>query len=87
MSKQIDAGLRAHLAGETLTLAACWEIERVDGRKFFFTDHDRSLTVNGDTYRPSSGFTRSAVKVTGDLRPRACRWWASSTTPTSRTRT
>ena len=67
MSKQIDPAFRAHLAGETLTLAACWEIERVDGKRFFFTDHDRSLTVNGDSYKPSSGFSRSAVKVTGDL--------------------
>ena len=50
MSKQIDPALRAHLAGETLTLAACWEIERVDGKRFFFTDHDRSLTVNGESH-------------------------------------
>jgi uncharacterized phage protein (TIGR02218 family) len=44
-----------HLAGEVTALATCWSITRRDGEQFFFTDHDRDLVVDGDTYEAASG--------------------------------
>ena len=68
MSKAIDPLLRAHIQGETLTLAVCWHITRAfDGKEFFYTDHDRPLLVDGNTYNTANGFSRSAMKATADL--------------------
>lgn len=33
----------------------CWKLEREDGVNLFFTDHDVSLEIDGDTYVPGSG--------------------------------
>lgn len=59
--KSVSAALAAHLAGPVTTLATCWRITRADGRAFFFTDHDRDLPFEGDLYRASSGYSRTAI--------------------------
>lgn len=59
--QQIDPGLASHLAGEVMTLATCWRITRRDGVSQYFTDHDRDVTVDGDTYMARSGIVPSAV--------------------------
>lgn len=61
MAKSISSALAAHLAGEVTTLATCWRVTRKDGRQFFFTDHDRDVAFDGDTYLASSGYSRSAI--------------------------
>lgn len=61
MAKSISSALTTHLAGEVTTLATCWRVTRKDGREFFFTDHDRDLAFDGDTYLASSGYSRSAI--------------------------
>lgn len=59
--KSVSAAFAAHLAGPVTTLATCWRITRADGREFFFTDHDRDLPFEGDLYRASSGYSRTAI--------------------------
>ena len=59
--KSVSAALAAHLAGPVTTLATCWRITRRDGREFFFTDHDRDLVFEGDVYKASSGYSRTAI--------------------------
>jgi hypothetical protein len=59
--KSVSAALAAHLAGPVTTLATCWRITRVDGQEFFFTDHDRDLVFEGEVYRASSGYSRTAI--------------------------
>ena len=65
--KSVSTALAAHLAGEVTTLATCWRIARTDGQVFRFTDHDRDLLVEGETYRASTGYSRTAVASDADL--------------------
>lgn len=59
--KTIPAGLQAALDSGVTTLCTCWRIQREDNAVFGFTNHDRSITFNGDVYEPDSGFTGSEI--------------------------
>lgn len=59
--KTITAEMRTHLDGELTSICTCWKITRQDGERFCFTDHDHPLTIDGDLYKASTGFTRSAI--------------------------
>ena len=66
MTKAATAGLAAHLAQPSTTLATCWKVTRADGMVLAFTDHDRALSLDADglgtvTYKPSNSFLRSAI--------------------------
>lgn len=50
-----------HLAQGVTTLATCWRVTRKDGEALFFTDHDRDLVVDGETYQAASAMGVSAV--------------------------
>lgn len=67
--KSISAGLEAHLASETTSLATCWKVTRTDGVIFTFTDYDRDLTLpsDGRTYSASTGYTRTAIQSNSEL--------------------
>ena len=56
MSKTISAALKAHLAGETTTIAYCWLCTLRSGAVFGFTSHDADIVYNGVTYLANSGF-------------------------------
>jgi len=62
MPKNLTPAMRAHLDAETTRLAAIWRITRKDGQQFFFTDHDRDIVFNDDTYRADAGFERTAIR-------------------------
>jgi uncharacterized phage protein (TIGR02218 family) len=62
MSKSLDAGMAAHIAGEVTTLAYCWRVTRTDGQVFRFTSLDRDLVYGGETYLAATGFTAGAVE-------------------------
>jgi uncharacterized phage protein (TIGR02218 family) len=59
--KTASATLAAHIAQGVTTLVTCWRVTRTDGVEFFFTDHDRDLVVDGQTYRASTGYSRTAI--------------------------
>lgn len=59
--QQLSTDLQAHIDGEVLSLATCWKITRRDGDVLCFTDHDKDLVVDGDTYRAATGIVPSAV--------------------------
>lgn len=59
--KSASAGMISHLGQEVTSLATCWVISRTDGQEFFFTTHDVDLRIDGDDYRASVGFSRTAV--------------------------
>ena len=65
--KSSSTQIAAHIAGETTTLATCWRVTRRDGLVLGFTDHDQDLTVEGQLYQASTGYTRSAVHTISDL--------------------
>ncbi|TNE36266.1 MAG: DUF2163 domain-containing protein [Alphaproteobacteria bacterium] len=57
----LSTAMGAHIAGEVTTLATCWALTRQDGATMFFTDFDRDLKVEGETYLAASGYSRSAI--------------------------
>ncbi|PPB79753.1 putative phage protein (TIGR02218 family) [Albidovulum inexpectatum] len=65
--KALDPALQAHLDDGTTTLAWCWRITRSDGQVFGFTDHDRTLSFDGTSFEPESGFTASELRGGADL--------------------
>ena len=65
--KSASTQLAAHIAGETTMLATCWKVTRRDGLVLGFTDHDQDLTVEGQLYQASTGYTRSAIHTISDL--------------------
>lgn len=65
--KSATTQLAAHIAGETTTLATCWNVTRKDEAVFGFTDFDRDLTIDGVVYEARTGYTRSAIQTISDL--------------------
>ena len=55
------------MTGGVTTIAIAWTIVRRDGVTVRLTDHDRDLTIAGDTYRAAPGMTPSAVKRSDGL--------------------
>ncbi|MEM9707087.1 MAG: DUF2163 domain-containing protein, partial [Pseudomonadota bacterium] len=47
----------AHISGVATTLCFCWEIERADGVRQGFTDHDRDLSFGGLAFAARSALT------------------------------
>jgi uncharacterized phage protein (TIGR02218 family) len=65
--RQVPEGLAARLAGPATTLAHCFVVTRADGAVFGFTDHDRTLTVDGVACLPGSGLDRTAATQSAGL--------------------
>ncbi|MBD3662937.1 DUF2163 domain-containing protein [Sulfitobacter aestuariivivens] len=62
-----NAALEAHLATGHTTLAHAWQINRTDGVRFAFTDHDVDLTFEGVTFAADSGLGAKALAQTTGL--------------------
>ncbi len=63
----MSADLDTHLATGLTTVARCWGIERKDGARFGFTDHDCDLSFEGFTFRADTGLTAMALAQTTGL--------------------
>ncbi len=63
MSAQSDA-LYAHLATGCTTVCHRWLVERADGQRFGFTDHDRDIVIDGVSYRADASLTAQALQQT-----------------------
>lgn len=55
------------LRSRCLTLCLCWRITRTDGIAYYFTSHDRPLTINGNVYLPNNAFEASAIESKADM--------------------
>lgn len=60
--KNLDDGLRAHIASGVTTLCWCWRLTRHDGLVMGFTDHDRDLVFDGTIFEAAAGFTAGEMK-------------------------
>ena len=60
--KSLVPGLQEHLDSGATTLAWCWRLERQDGLRFGFTDHDRDIVFDGTTFEAAAGFTASEIR-------------------------
>lgn len=76
MVKNASASFDTHIQGEATTLSTLWRVTRLDGETFFFTEHDRDITINVDdvtdtdnakVYDAGTGYTRTAITNTSSL--------------------
>lgn len=65
--KTISPAMAAHLRGDTTTITTCWHITRQDGQEFFYTELDRDVVFEGNTYRSAAGFNKSAMKSSANF--------------------
>lgn len=65
--KILDPVLTEALNQNTLTIAWCWLIARVDGLQLGFTSLDVPFTIDGVTYQPYTGFDPGAAQTSADL--------------------
>jgi uncharacterized phage protein (TIGR02218 family) len=63
--RALPAGLQSLLESGATTLCRCWLLERTDGSKLGFTDHDRDLVFDATTFEASAGM--NAAEVTQSL--------------------
>lgn len=65
--KEIPTGWLDKINAGSISLATIWSISRADGVNKYFTDNDRDIFYNGNTYITECGFQRSAIRYTADL--------------------
>lgn len=63
----LSPAFAAHIAGEVTTLATCWSMKRRDGVTLYFTEHDRDVVVEGNSYLAASGMSATAVSATSGM--------------------
>ncbi|MBN9305652.1 MAG: hypothetical protein BGO82_04060 [Devosia sp. 67-54] len=59
--RTLDLGFKAHVESGATTLATCWKLTRRDALVLGFTDHDRTLRVDGVDYAPMRGLDGGEV--------------------------
>ncbi len=59
--KTFDPAFSQHIASGATTLCTCWLIERSDGVRLGFTDHDVALEFDGQVFLPACGLEGSEV--------------------------
>lgn len=63
----MDQDLKNHLKSGATTTCRCWQMVRVDGQSFGFTDHDESLEFDGQTFAANGGMTSSSLETANGL--------------------
>lgn len=61
--KTISAEMKAHIQGDTVTLAHCLKITRTDDQVFGFTNHDADIDYDSVTYNHQEGTTDTTVSA------------------------
>jgi len=51
-----------HFAQDVTSICHCWRLSRKDGHVTGFTDHDRSLAVDGTVFEPETGLSASEAR-------------------------
>jgi len=65
--KKISASFQAKLDSGVTTLARCWTVTLKDGTQRGFTEHDRTLVLNGLSHEPESGLTAGVLETASGL--------------------
>lgn len=69
MKTGISAGLQAHLAGGTTTLATCWKATLTDATIVAATSHDRNITFDGVLYLSTAAYTPTDIESGSNMSP------------------
>lgn len=67
MSRTIPAGLQTALEQEVTTLCRLWTVTSMTGTVLRFTDNDRDVFVDPNTFTASDSFSASAIQMTADV--------------------
>jgi uncharacterized phage protein (TIGR02218 family) len=65
--KNLDPELQNHLNTGATTTCRCWKVERKDGIILGFTDHDRDLVFDEQTFLAGTGLDASALQTAHGL--------------------
>lgn len=65
--RTVPAAITAARQSSSSRLCKIWRIERTDGTVLRFTEHDRDLVVDGETFLSTASFDPSAIKASADL--------------------
>jgi uncharacterized phage protein (TIGR02218 family) len=65
----LDGSVESLRKDQTHRFAKCYLLERVDGTTFCFTDHNREIEYDGNTYTPVGGMSVSAEQKLEKLGP------------------
>lgn len=60
--RPLPPAIAAKLEAGAATLCRCWRLTRRDGFALGFTDHDRDLTISGQTFEATDGFEASVIE-------------------------
>ena len=62
--KHLPEGMKEHISGEVTSLCRCWILERKDGMRLGFTDHDEDILIEGVVCERQAGFERANFEDT-----------------------
>lgn len=65
--RTVPAAITAARQSSSSRLCKIWRVERVDGVVLRFTEHDRDLVVEGETFVSTASFDPSSIKVNANL--------------------
>jgi uncharacterized phage protein (TIGR02218 family) len=61
--RTVPVALESHLKRAVTNHCFCWTLERKDGVRLGFTDHDMPLTLDGVIHDPQTGFNASVAEA------------------------
>jgi uncharacterized phage protein (TIGR02218 family) len=67
--KTLSAGLKAHYAQGTTTLATCWKVTLKNGDVIAATTHDSDIIFGGVTYVAANGYKPSDIASSAEMNP------------------
>jgi uncharacterized phage protein (TIGR02218 family) len=65
--RDIPEEMAARIESGAATICHAWVVERTDGERLGFTDHDQDLGVDGVVCRAASGWTQGAAETAEGL--------------------
>lgn len=65
--RAVSAEMQARLDSGATSFCRCWLVERRDGARFGFTDHDRGLSFDGVDFLAESGLDASVIEASTGL--------------------
>lgn len=63
MPRNLPALVQSAFEATSSTLCVIVDVERTDGQSFHYTNHNKSIVVGANTYKPSAGLTMTAVEM------------------------
>jgi uncharacterized phage protein (TIGR02218 family) len=65
--KTISPELKSHLSQSVLTIAKCWQLTLNDGKLLGFTDHNKTIIYENQTYNSIIGFENENLIAKSDI--------------------